>query len=396
MFLSDKDGVAPVPMIQLPHPTFINQARALKNLVAQLGDISVLAVDTEANSMFVYREQVCLIQLSIRRAADGNAQILDYIIDPLMISDVSPLGEVFANPAVEKVFHAADYDITSMKRDFGFEFVNIFDTYFAAQTLGWQRVGLSSLLEEHFGVVLDKRFQQAEWHHRPLATEELQYAQMDTHFLPALRDIQLAALQRAGHWEEAQEGFAELANLPASENVFDPEGFWRLKGATLLDGSALAILRELYLWREKTAQRRDVPINKIMQDSTLVDLAAAAPSSTTALQRVPGITRQMVSRDGTGILKAIAYGKRGAAPRRTPHTRTAPDVIARYEALHTWRKEKALSRGVESNVILSKNALWVLALRYPRTAEELDVIQEIGPYRRAKYGNEILNLLKGV
>ncbi|KAB2860736.1 MAG: hypothetical protein F9K46_09485, partial [Anaerolineae bacterium] len=299
-------------------------------------------------------------------------------------------------PAIEKVFHAADYDITCMKRDFGFEFVNIFDTYFAAQTLGWTRVGLSSLLEEHFSVTLDKRFQQAEWHHRPLSHEELQYAQMDTHFLPALRDIQLNELQRSGYLEEAQEGFRELASLPATDRSFDPEGFWRLKGAYLLTGSSLGILRQLYLWREKTAQKRDIPSTKVIADSTLVDIAAICPLSTSALQRIPGITKQIIKRDGKAILETVARGKNETPPRRNPQSRTSPEVIARYEALHTWRKEKALSRGVESNVILSKNALWVLALRHPKTEEELAGIQEIGPHRRAKYGNELLNLLKGV
>lgn len=379
-------------MIRLPRPKLISQARALKNVIEQLQDISLLAVDTESNSMFVYQEQVCLIQLSARR----ETEILDFIIDPLAIPDVSALGELFANPVIEKVFHAADYDITCMKRDFGFEFVNIFDTYFAAQTLGWTRVGLSSLLEEHFSVALDKRFQQAEWHQRPLSHEELQYAQMDTHFLPALRDIQLNELQRFSYLEEAQEGFRELASLPATDRSFDPDGFWRLKGAYLLTGSSLAILRQLYLWREKTAQKRDIPSTKVISDSTLVDIATICPLSTSALQRISGITRQTLKRDGKAILETVARGKNEIPPRRNPQSRTSPEVIARYEALHTWRKEKALSRGVESNVILSKNALWVLALRHPKTDEELAVIQEIGPHRRAKYGNELLNLLKGI
>ncbi len=383
-------------MTRLPRPKFISQARALKTVMEQLQDISLLAVDTESNSMFVYQEQVCLIQLSARHKAQGESEILDFIIDPLAIPDVSVLGELFADPAIEKVFHAADYDITCMKRDFGFEFVNIFDTYFAAQTLGWTRVGLSSLLEEHFGVVLDKRFQQAEWHRRPLSSEELQYAQMDTHFLPALRDIQVAALQNFGYLEEAQEGFRELANLSAANRSFDPDGFWRLKGAHFLTGTPLAILRELYLWREQTAQKRDVPSNKVVSDSTLVEIATNVPLTTTALQRISGVTKQIVKREGKAILEAVAQGKNETPPRRNPQSRTAPDVIARYEVLHTWRKEKALSRGVESNVILSKNALWVLAMRRPTTDEELAVIQEIGPHRRAKYGNELLNLLKGV
>jgi ribonuclease D len=383
-------------MIRLPRPKFISQARALQNVVEQFRGIPLLAVDTESNSMFVYQEQVCLIQLTGRREENGEMQLYDYIIDPLVIPDISALGELFADPSTEKIFHAADYDIMGMKRDFGFQFANIFDTYFAAQTLGWPRVGLSSLLEENFGVQLDKRFQQAEWHRRPLSQEALQYAQMDTHFLPALRDIQLKALQDAGHWEEAQEGFGELEHLPSAEKAFDPDGFWRIKGAYLLDGHILAILRELYLWREKVAVKRDVPAFKVMQDSTLVDLATSAPTNMTYLQKIRGITRQMLNRDGRGILMAIEKGKKEQPPRRNHQPRSDPNIIARYDVLHQWRKEKALARGVESNVILSRGALWALALKHPKTDDELAVIHEIGPYRREKYGKELLNLLKGI
>jgi ribonuclease D len=374
-------------------PRLIRTTNALITLVNQLHDVPLLAVDTESNSLFAYKEQVCLIQLSARHNGRTVTAIQDYIVDPLAVDDLSSLGELFVDPDIEIIFHAAEYDIMCLKRDFGFEFANIFDTYIAAQTLGWPRVGLNALLNEHFNVRLDKRFQQADWSKRPLSGEQCHYAQMDTHFLPALRDILLRTLSRNGCFEEAREAFDELVHLPAAEKAFDPEGFWYVKGANILGGQRIAILRELYLWRERTAARRNLPPFKILPDSTLVALADATPGNPSAMLNVKGMTKRFADRYGRALLEAIERGSRGKPPKRNLQPMNDPEVVTRYEALHAWRKRKALARGVESNVILSKNALWALAFRAPSTYAELESVRELGPYRRAKYADEILSVL---
>jgi len=168
----------------------ITQPAALEKLARRLARHSILGVDTESNSLFAYREQVCLIQFS---TSDEDA-----LVDPLALDDLSPLADIFASPKIEKIFHAAEYDLICLKRDFGFSFANLFDTMVAARILGWEEIGLGSILKAEFDVQLDKRFQRANWGKRPLAAELINYASRDTHYLIPLRDRLWSDLQRQG------------------------------------------------------------------------------------------------------------------------------------------------------------------------------------------------------
>jgi len=206
-------------------PALIADPTGLTSLVHDLARARVVAVDTESNSLFAYRERVCLIQFS---TASG-----DYLVDPLGFSDLSALAPLFANPRQQKVFHAAEYDILCLKRDYGFEFAAIFDTMIAARTLGWPQLGLAAILEGRFGVKMNKKFQRANWGQRPLTPEQLDYARLDTRYLIPLRDILSAELAAAHRMEEAGEEFSRLARLGARSdaNGYGPPGFWRINGA---------------------------------------------------------------------------------------------------------------------------------------------------------------------
>src|SRR5471030_370907 len=187
----------------LPPPILVADEAGLGQLVRALASYPVVAVDTESNSLHAYRERVCLIQFSTPAA--------DYIVDPIGLPDLNPLAPFFANPGQQKVFHAAEYDLICLRRDYNFEFTNIFDTMSAARTLGWPQVGLAAILDTHFGVKLSKKYQRADWKRRPLTPEQLNYARLDTHYLAALRDTQLEALTESGRLQEAHEEFARLA-----------------------------------------------------------------------------------------------------------------------------------------------------------------------------------------
>ena len=176
----------------LPPPIFITDPADLERLVHALADCPAVAVDTESNSLHAYRERVCLIQFSTPDA--------DYIVDPIRVADLGALAPLFANPDQQKVFHAAEYDLVCLKRDYRFTFTNIFDTMSAARTLGWPKVGLADILASHFGATLNKKYQRADWKRRPLTPEQLDYARFDTHYLVALRDKQFQALSEAGQW----------------------------------------------------------------------------------------------------------------------------------------------------------------------------------------------------
>jgi ribonuclease D len=183
-------------MIQpLPPPVWVEEPQALNRLVRTLALQPRLAVDTESNSLHAYREQVCLVQFSIPAA--------DYLVDPLVLHDLSPLVPLFSDPKIEKVFHAVEYDLICLKRDFGITLANIFDTMQAARILGYKQVGLDSMLAEKLGIILNKRFQKADWGERPLSQEMLNYARLDTHHLLDLRDNLQSELQQRGRWELA-------------------------------------------------------------------------------------------------------------------------------------------------------------------------------------------------
>jgi len=367
---------------------FIRHARQLRALVDQLRGTPLLAVDTESNSLYSYYEQVCLIQLSTRAH--------DWIIDPLALNDLSPLGEVLADPAIEIVFHAAEYDIVSLKRDFGFRFGRVFDTMMAARICGWEQVGLGSILESQFGVRAAKHFQRANWAIRPLPPDQLLYAQMDTHYLPALRDILSDELAALGRTEEAREIFAALPDLPAAHYEFDPEGYWNIGGVQKLPRHLVAIARELYLTRDEIARRRDQPAFKIFTDKALVELVQLQPRHLADLDTARALTGRQARRYGDAILQAVARGKNAPPPQ--PPRRRPPDqaVLARYDVLRAWRKQRALDRGVESDVILPRETLWILARQAPQRLEDLDDIPGLGPWRRAEYGAELIELLKGM
>lgn len=373
-------------MPQLPPVEIIRHTAGLRALVDRVRAEPLLAVDTESNSLYAYYERVCLVQLSTRTQ--------DYIIDPLSIDDMSALGELLADPAIEVIFHAAEYDIITMKRDFGFTFANIFDTMIAARICGWAQFGLGNILESQFGVRAEKRFQQADWSVRPLPAEQLVYAQMDTHFLPELRDRLLEELTAKGHLEEAHETFADLPNLPAARQSFDPEGYWRIGQARTLTRAEMGVLRELFLLRDDIARRRDLPPFKILSDRVLVQLAQLGPRRVEDLHAVKGLSFDRVRRYGDEIIEAVARGRRNPPP-EPPARRPQPDpeVQLRYDALREWRKERALQRGVESDVIVSREALWALAKHPPSSLEDLDGVPGLGPWRRAQYGRELLSVL---
>jgi ribonuclease D len=371
----------------LSPPVVIADEGGLGLLVRTLAACPVVAVDTESNSLHAYRERVCLIQFSTPDA--------DYIVDPIRLPALGALAPFFANPDQQKVFHAAEYDIVCLKRGYQFEITNIFDTMSAARTLGWPQVGLADILAIHFDVTMNKKYQRADWKRRPLTPEQLDYARLDTHHLVALRDRQLEALTTSGHWAEAHEEFERLARLGGGSGTPgpDPAAFWRVKGARELAPAQAAVLQALFAYREQQAERMDCPPFKVMGEATLMDLVRLAPRDAAALQTVPGMTPDQIRRHAPGVLQAIEQGRLAPAQHAPQADRESDEVQDRYDRLRTWRKNRAKVRGVESDVILPRTALWDLARRPPRTRGELAHITDFGPWRRETYGDEILALL---
>ena len=369
----------------LPPPIVIADALSLTALAYELAQEPIVAVDTEANSLFAYRERVCLIQFSTRDR--------DYIVDPLALPDLGELGPLFANPGQQKVFHAAEYDLIGLRRDYRFAFANIFDTMIAVRTLGLPQMGLAALLEARFDVKMNKRYQRANWGKRPLTPDQLDYARLDTHYLLPLRNSLNMELTTQGRLEEVYEEFARIAQVAGEAKPAAIDRFWRINGARDLTPSQASVLREVYLYRERQAERADHSPFKVMSEGTLMEIARGCPKTLSDLKEVTGMTQDQIRRHGGDLLQAVQLGLRTPAPPR-PHIPRVPDEVReRYDRLHEWRKQTAQGRGVESDVILPREALWELARRVPSTLEELDAIEQLGPWRRHSYGADILKVL---
>jgi len=367
-------------------PIWIGGPAALQRMVDELLSQTVIGVDTESNSLYAYHERVCLIQFSV----NGN----DYLVDPLAIKDLSALGQVFASPQIEKVFHAAEYDLICLKRDFGFTFAHLFDTMLAARILGRTGLGLGTLLKQEFGIEVDKRLQRANWARRPLSAEMMAYARMDTHYLIALEKILGQELVRAGRWELAQEDFARLCAVAAGVHENNGGNCWRVAGVQDLTPRQAAVFVELCAFREERARAMDQPPFRVLTNQTLLDLAQRMPRKRNELSQVMGLSAKLIDRYGTGLLEAVERGMVGPPAYRPPAARPSDAVLARLENLRTWRKLMAREMGVESDIILPRDLMEQIAERNPRSMEELEEIIGDLPWRLSHFGRQILQALQ--
>lgn len=373
------------PIIQT-QPHLITQPAELQKLADTLSQQAMVAVDTESNSLHAYQEQVCLIQFSI----PGQ----DYLVDPLVLLDLSALNDVFANPAIEKVFHAAEYDLVCLKRDFNFHFTNLFDTMLAARILGRNSLGLGALLEEHFGVKLDKRFQRANWGQRPLPADLLAYARLDTHYLLELRDRLKTELVSAGRWPIAEEDFRRLCkingrSLEVEENEDSP-----IAGAHELTPQQYAVLLELCKYRDRVAKMQDRPLFKVISTPTLVAIASACPGTLNELREIVGMTDGQIRRHGKHLIEAVQHGLTAnpVTPRRAARMDEA--MVNRLDRLREWRKVTAREMQVESDVVLPRDLMMEVARKNPRSLERLGEVMVDAPWRLEQYGEKILTALR--
>lgn len=365
-------------------PQWINQPHQLHTLADDLLRFPRLAVDTESNSLYAYREQVCLVQFSTPEA--------DFLVDPLALPVLAPLGKVFSNPDCESIFHAAEYDILCLKRDYGFEFSRIFDTMLAARILGKTEIGLANLLHAEFGLTLDKRNQRADWGKRPLPRGMLTYARLDTYYLAALRDRLAAQLAERELLDLAEEDFRRMAALrPLPPPA--PQTAWDLADPRRTNPAEAAILQVLLEFRERLAHAADVPPFKILSNSVLIELAQRKPVDFEGMSDIRGLTPGLIQRYGPDLLHAIQRGQRSAPFPAPRHQRPPQAVLKRLESLRNWRKSTAQAQGVESDVVLPRDLLYQLAEQHPRSSGELQAIFTHLPWRLARYGDQILEVL---
>jgi ribonuclease D len=369
----------------LSEPVWVSRPADLRKMCSDLVRYGQLAVDTESNGLYAYQEQVCLIQFSTGET--------DYLVDSLALSDLSPLGPIFGDPRIEKIFHAAEYDVLCLKRDFGFQFANLFDTMLAARILGRKEVGLGNLLAAEFDLELDKRHQRANWGKRPLPAGMLSYARLDTHYLADLRERMAGQLIEMDRLALAEEDFQRMCDLKPAPLQTEPDSCWNVAGSRDVTPRQAAVLQSLVEFRSRHARYANMPPFKILGNETLLEIVTRMPKTTEDLAGIRGLSSGAIDRLGSDLLLAVERGRQ-AAPIHAPRNHRPPEaVVRRLENLRTWRKEAAREMGVESDVILPRETLTTIATENPRGLEELAVVMQSLPWRLEHFGAQILQVL---
>jgi ribonuclease D len=368
----------------LPPPVWVNTNPLLQKMIDDLVTQSRVAVDTESNSLHAFREQVCLMQFSSINA--------DYLIDPLVLKDLSALAPIFSNPEIEKIFHAAEYDLVCLRRDFGYTFVNLFDTMHAARVLGYPAVGLDRLLNDKFKIQTDKRHQKANWAARPLSKEQIHYARLDTHYLFDLRDVLEKELREKERLDFAKEDFRRACLFDEQKQKMSSESWERFSARKDLSLRDLTILAQLCKWRDIEAEKLNRPVYKVIMDDTLVMVAKNSPQHKVDLSAL-GLSEKQIHLWGDGVLSAVRRGVSAPLVERRQIEARNDAFLRRLEKLKVWRKKVGLEIGVESDVILPKPYLSAMAENPPKDMDELAFIMKETPSRVATYGAQILKVL---
>jgi ribonuclease D len=363
----------------------------LQGIAQILGQAKIIGVDLEADSLYHYFEKVCLLQIATESAS--------YVLDPLALRDLSALHPVFSNPGIRKVFHGADYDIRSLYRDFRLEVDNLFDTQLACQFLGLRETGLEAVLRNRFQVELNKKFQRADWSRRPLSSEMVEYAAMDGRFLIPLARIlerELEEKDRLSWVEEECQFMTKVRFTPPSPDPL----YLKVKGAVLLDPRSLAVLEALLKFREAQAQKADIPPFKVIGNEPLIELAIKKPLSLEEMETGKALGWKQIERYGTGLFRGIDLAMAIPEKDLPVYPRQArPELPSaarnRVKALKDWRDRRAKELQMEPGILMNNVLINALALKNPRTIEEMEEIPRLKSWFKDHFGREILAVQTG-
>lgn len=366
---------------------WIRTQEALAELAASLEGCRAIGLDTESDSLYHHFDKVCLVQIATDR---GNA----VLVDTLAVRDLSALTPAMADPGLVKVLHGADYDVTTLKRDFGFTFASIFDTMIAARLLGRSEIGLAAVARDELGVLLNKENQKDDWSRRPLSPQQEAYALADVVHLVELRERLCAKLAAAGRLAWLDEECAAVARLEPVVKRRDAEAFLNLKGARRLPPRALAALRELHAWRERQAEQRDLPPFKILGNESLLRLAELQRADPALLGTVPGVLPRLQRHSGeiVAALRRAAELPECELPRvvRSPRPVVPDEVLRRIERLKAWRAGKAAELQVDVSIVLPQRLIERLAEQGPRDPAGLAGVEGLRRWRAEAFGPELL------
>jgi len=349
----------------------ISTSESLAEFLEPLRHATRVSLDTEADSLHCYFEKLCLIQISI----PGH----DVLIDPL--ADVS-LEPLFAElQRHEVILQGLDYDLRLLRRAGMEEIGGVFDTMIAARLTGIQEFSLAALLERHFGIVLAKGSQKANWAKRPLSPKMEEYARNDTrHLLPLAEKLE-EDLVRLGRREWFLQSCDKAIAATRINRERDLDSAWRITGSGDLRGRAAAVMRGLWMWRDEEARKVDRPSFHILRNDLLIDSA----------KRFAAGERVHIAHLSGGRLKRFFAAAEAALalpesewPRfvRNPRSRPTPEQERRFAEFKTRRDRAAAEHRIDPSLIASKSVLEALA------ADVEGTLPSLLPWQRMLLGLE--------
>ncbi len=277
-----------------------------------------MAVDTEFVWERTFYPELGLVQLAIDQE---RAWLLDM---PALKGKLEPLGQLLADPEIEKIIHDAKQDLTILRIATGYYPKNVFDTRLAAGFIGSSSsLSLLDACRKFTGEVLSKEETRSNWLQRPLSLKQYQYALNDVIFLPTVRDEIMLRAKALGR----REWISEEMRLYDDPQIYDDppvnQVYSKVKGANRLKRGELAILRELAAWREKEARRRNRPRRHIVPDEPLTTMATGRPTNIDTIKRNCGLSPRAAQRYGQQLLTAVKEGLQ-VAPADYPASRQKP------------------------------------------------------------------------
>ena len=368
---------------------FIKNESQLENICDNLLKEKIIGVDLEADSMYCFREKICLIQI----ATAGEA----FLIDPFELKAISPFLKILENPDIIKVFHGADFDIRSIDRDYHTRVNNLFDTEIACRFLGIKERGLGALLKRYFTVDSNKKYQKANWSKRPFKQEMIEYSVMDVAFLVKLYEIILQQLKDRGRlsWVREECGIQEKVRY---ENNNQSPLFKKFKGAGKIDSRSLAVLENLLQLRMQIAEKKDQPLFKIMSNSSLMTMAQERPATVDQILKIRALSPKQAGIYGKfcveTIIKAMEL-EQGQLPLYPKSKRPKKDVKvqSRIKQLKKMRDKLSSSMGMEPGFLLNNAVIGSIAIIRPDTTETLLKVEDIRQWQVENIGSDIISAL---
>ncbi|MCM8816025.1 MAG: ribonuclease D [Candidatus Omnitrophica bacterium] len=364
---------------------FVDNQQKLAKTIEQLKKENEIAVDTEGNSLYSYYSKICLIQISVRKA--------HYIIDPIKIKEISALEQVLSNQSIEKIIHAAAYDIQMLYQSANIQIKNLFDTQIAANFLGEKNLGLASLIKKYFGVDLNKFHQKSNWAIRPLPKEMIEYAISDTAYLLPLANILKKQLKLKERIEWVKEECQLLTINKTKEKT--------KKRTTINIGKIpterLHIFHAITEFRENLARQLDLPAFRIIDKDTILKIAKLERFD---LKRLRQLTARFpfVQKNFEQLLEAInSAGKyKFLKEKRQKILIKLPEKEKRekIEKLYQWRTKKAQQLEIEPHLVLSQKQMVSLVEYSINTMD--DILQSgcLKNWQKNLFGKELCEILK--